>query len=250
MTTDPTHAKYLIVGCSHAGLAAMEAIRMADETGPITILSREDAPVYSPTILPQCDPRGEAARRHPPAGDRRVRAPRGRTRDGGVRDRVDAARRRVLCDSGRVIRYEKLLIATGADATVPAFPGVESVPYLVVRTLEDALRLRERLHTAKSAIVIGAGLIAMHTAENLARAGLKVAVVVRRQVSLFAYFDGAAAGMIERIFAANGIRLATGSAVAEIAPADGGCTVTLESGTRIAGDLLLLAAGVRPRTGF
>jgi phenylglyoxylate dehydrogenase epsilon subunit len=120
----------------------------------------------------------------------------------------------------------------------------------VVRTLDDALKLRESIQNAKSAIVIGAGLIAMHTAENLARAGLEVTMVVRRQVSLFAYFDGAAARMIESIFSMNGVSIVTGSGVAGIASTGKGCEVRLESGQVLSADLLLLATGVRPRVGF
>ncbi|MDF1554154.1 MAG: FAD-dependent oxidoreductase [Deferrisomatales bacterium] len=248
--TDLTQTKYLIVGCSHAGLAATEAIRLADETGSVAIVSRETGPVYSPTILPYVMS-GEKG-----PGDIHLREPvdfeqlRVARLAGAAVKGVDAARRTVLCESGRLIEYEKLLLATGADATVPPFPGIESVPYLVVRTLEDAVQLRERARTAKSAIVIGAGLIAMHAAEKLAEAGLKVTVVVRRPVSLFAYFDATAAGVIEAIFADHGVRLATGSAVAQVAPAGGGCAVTLASGARVTGDLLLLAAGVQPRIGF
>jgi phenylglyoxylate dehydrogenase epsilon subunit len=153
--------------------------------------------------------------------------------------------------SGEKINYEKLLLATGADAAIPAFPGIDSVPYQVVRTLEDALNLRQSFEKAKSAIVIGAGLIAMHTAENLAQSGLQATLIVRRQVSLFAYFDGAAAGMIERIFSDHGVTLATGSGVSKISPdGDGGCRVTLESGKVIAADLLMLATGVRPRISY
>ena len=160
---------------------------------------------------------------------------------------VDPQKKTVTLESGETIQYEKLLLATGADAAVPPFSGIETVPYQVVRTLDDALKLRESIQNAKSAIVIGAALIAMHTAENLAQAGLEVTMVVRRQVSLFAYFDGAAAGMIEKIFSEKGVTIATGSGVANVASAGGGCEVTLQSGKVISADLLVLATGVRPR---
>lgn len=75
-------------------------------------------------------------------------------------------------------------------------------------------------------------------------------MVVRRQVSLFAYFDGAAAGLIETIFAKHGVHIATGSPVANIAPSNGGCVVNLESGEALYGDILLLATGVRPRIAY
>jgi phenylglyoxylate dehydrogenase epsilon subunit len=249
MTTE-SRTRYLIVGCSHAGLSALEAIRMTDEAGPVTILSRENTLPYSPTILPYViagEKTAETIGLRDGAFFARLNA---EFRPGAAVTGVDPAAGIVTCASGQRIAYEKLLLATGADASVPPFPGIESAPYRVVRTLEDALGLRERIQAAASAIVIGAGLIAMHTAENLARAGLKVTVVVRRQVSLFAYFDGDAARMIERIFADHGVELAAGSGIARIEGSNERCTVALESGKRIEADLLVLAAGVRPRIGY
>jgi phenylglyoxylate dehydrogenase epsilon subunit len=245
-----SQVKYLIIGGSHAGLSALEVIRFQDEDGQIAMVSREQSLPYSPTILPyvisgkkQTDTillRDESY-----FADLNVRF-----MPGSTVVAVNPAEATVALQSGETIRYEKLLLATGADAAVPPFPGIDTVSYQVVRTLDDALKLRRSIQNAKSAVVIGAGLIAMHTAENLARAGLEVTMVVRRQVSLFAYFDGDAARMIETIFSKNGVRIATGSGVAGIAPDGDGCEVKLESGEALSADLLLLAAGVRPRAGF
>lgn len=243
-----SHSKYLIVGCSHAGLTAMETIRLQDSEGSLTMVTRENRLPYSPTILPYVIagqvPEKQIFLRDQACFDRLgVRLLKGTAVAG-----VDTAAKTVRLDSGDEIHYEKLLLATGAGAAVPPFPGIESVPYQVVRDLDDAVKLRETMNQAKSAIVIGAGLIAMHSAENLAHAGLKVSMVVRRKVSLFAYFDAAAAGLIEKIFANNGVHIATGSGIAEISRSDdGSCVVSLESGRNLTGDILLLATGVRPR---
>ena len=242
--------KYLIVGCSHAGLSALEAIRLQDEDGAITMVSREPTLPYSPTILPYiiCNEKQTDQiylRDHAFFDDLKVSFMPRSTVTG-----VNAAEKTVTLDSGEKIQYEKLLLASGADAAIPPFPGIDTVSYQVVRTLDDALKLRESIKSAKSAIVIGAGLIAMHTAENLAQAGLAVTMVVRRQVSLFAYFDGEAAHMIENIFSEKGVTIATGSAVARIEAANGGCQITLESDKVLNADLLLLTTGVRPRISY
>ncbi|MGD9080580.1 MAG: FAD/NAD(P)-binding oxidoreductase, partial [Desulfobacterales bacterium] len=161
-----SQAKYLIVGSSHAGLSALEAIRLQDEEGPITIVSREQTLPYSPTILPYVisgKKQVDAISLRDPSyfSDLNVRF----KPDSAV-VAVDPSKAIVTLESGETIQYEKLLLATGADAAVPPFPGIETVPYQVVRTLGDALKLRDSIQDATSAIVIGAGLIAMHTAEN------------------------------------------------------------------------------------
>jgi phenylglyoxylate dehydrogenase epsilon subunit len=249
-TTRISNTQYLIIGSSHAGLAALEAIRLLDENGSITMVTREESLPYSPTILPYVIS-GEMAPEVIHLRDRSYFDQLSvNFRSGSAVTRINLDEKWVKIESGEKINYEKLLLATGADAAIPSFPGIESVPYQVVRTLEDALKVRDSIQTAKSAIVIGAGLIAMHTAENLAQSGLQATLIVRRQVSLFAYFDGAAARMIEHIFGDHGVTLATGSGVSEISPANGGCQVTLESGKVISADLLLLAAGVRPRISY
>ena len=250
-TTQISKTKYLIIGSSHAGLAALEAIRLQDENGTITMVTREDCLPYSPTILPYLIS-GEMAAEDIHLKDRSYFDQLSVTfKSGSAVTGINLDEKWVELASREKINYEKLLLATGADAAIPAFPGIDSVPYQVVRTLEDALNLRQSFEKAKSAIVIGAGLIAMHTAENLAQSGLQATLIVRRQVSLFAYFDGAAARMIERIFGDHGVTLATGSGVSKISPADdGGCQLTLESGKVISADLLLLATGVRPRISY
>ena len=249
-TTRISNTQYLIIGSSHAGIAALEAIRLIDENGSITMVTREESLPYSPTILPYVIS-GEMAPEVIHLRDQSYFDQLSiKFMSGSAVMRINLDEKWVELESGEKINYEKLLLATGADAAIPAFPGIESVPYQVVRTLEDALKLRDSIQTAKSAIVIGAGLIAMHTAENLAQSGLQATLIVRRQVSLFAYFDGAAARMIESIFSDHGVTLATGSGISEISAANGGCQVTLESGKVISADLLLLAAGVRPRISY
>ena len=249
-TTRISNTRYLIIGSSHAGIAALEAIRLQDENGSITMVTREDSLPYSPTILPYVIS-GEMAPEVIHLRDQSYFDQLSiNFRSGLAVTGINLDEKRVELESGEKINYEKLLLATGADAAIPSFPGIESVPYQVVRTLEDALKLRDSIQTAKSAIVIGAGLIAMHTAENLAQSGLQATLIVRRQVSLFAYFDGAAARMIEHIFSDNGVTVASGSGVSEISAANGGCQITLESGKVISADLLLLAAGVRPRISY
>ncbi|MBW2368109.1 MAG: NAD(P)/FAD-dependent oxidoreductase [Deltaproteobacteria bacterium] len=244
-----SQTKYLIIGSSHGGLSALDAIRVHDEEGSITIVSRENTNPYSPTILPYVIAGIKGAEDvdlRDPGYFEKLNAT--FKNDDSV-TRVDPGKKTVKLDTGEDIQYEKLLITTGADASIPPFPGVDQVPYHVVRTLEDTKKLRSHIEKSKSAIVLGAGLIAMHTAETLAHAGLQVTVVVRRQVSLFAYFSGDAAKMIEKVFADNNVRIATGHGVEKMSHADGVSTVTLQSGEDLTADIVVMATGVQPRIG-
>jgi phenylglyoxylate dehydrogenase epsilon subunit len=79
--------------------------------------------------------------------------------------------------SGEKIEYEKMLLATGAAPKRPPVKGLEAVPHHVLRTLEDALNLRSGIRKDGMAVVLGAGLIGLHAAENLAKGGMRVVVV-------------------------------------------------------------------------
>ena len=240
-----SQTKYLIVGSSHAGLAALEAIRMQDEEGSITLLTQEKHLPYSPTILPyvvsglvdaeQAFLRDEEAVNRYGAEFKR---------DAKVVS-VEPKTRTVKLESGESIQSEKLLLATGARPMLPPISGLEDTPYHVLRTLDDAIGLHRAAQKAKSAIVLGAGLIGMHAAENLAKRGRKVTVVEAMPHILPGYFDEQAAGLVQRVFSDNGIKILTGSAVTHAGGSDGGCVVSLESGEEISADLLLVATGVK-----
>ena len=240
-----SQAKYLIAGCSHAGLSALEAIRMQDEEGSITLLTQEKYLPYSPTILPYVvsglvDAK-EAFLRDEEAVNRYGAEFK---RDAKV-VRVEPQTKTVELESGESIQYEKLLLATGARPMLPPISGLEDAPYHVLRTLDDAIGLHRAAQKAKSAIVLGAGLIGMHAAENLAKRGRKVTVVEAMPHILPGYFDEQAAGLVQRVFSDNGIKILTGSAVTHAGGSGGGSTVSLESGEEISADLLMVATGVK-----
>jgi phenylglyoxylate dehydrogenase epsilon subunit len=240
-----SQTKYLIVGSSHAGLSALEAIRVQDEEESITLLTQEKYLPYSPTILPYVvsglvDAKEAFLRDEEGLSHRGIEL----RRDAKVVG-VEPQTRTVKLESGESIEYEKLLLATGAKPLLPPISGLEDAPYHVLRTLDDALGLQGAAQKAKSAIVLGGGLIGMHAAENLAKRGRKVTVVEALPHVLPGYFDEQAAGLIQRVFKENGIEILAGSAVTHAGRSDGGCIVSLESGEDLSADLLMVATGVK-----
>jgi phenylglyoxylate dehydrogenase epsilon subunit len=82
----------------------------------------------------------------------------------------------------------------------------------------------------------------------MANAGLKVTVVEMLPQILPGYFDLQAAGLIQKVFMENGVKILTGSPVTHVTSANGACAVSLENGLDLSAHLLLVATGVRPRT--
>jgi phenylglyoxylate dehydrogenase epsilon subunit len=101
-----------------------------------------------------------------------------------------------------------------------------------------------------SATILGGGLIGMHAAENLAKAGLDVTMVEMLPQILSGYFDKRAASMIQGAFSSNGVRILTGNAVTHVAASNNSYVVSLENGLDLSAHLLLIATGVKPNTDF
>jgi phenylglyoxylate dehydrogenase epsilon subunit len=202
------HTHYLIAGASHAALAAMHTIRMADSEATLAVVGPDDVLPYSPTVLPyvvsgRSDPERIFLRDEAYFAGIRAEYRRGRRLAG-----LDAGGKVAELDDGSAVKFDKLLLATGARPTIPDVPGIEQVSYHVLRTLDDALRLRSGLSTgARHAVVLGAGLIGLHAAENMRRAGARVTVIELQPQVLPGYFDGTAAAMIARAFDSAGVEI-------------------------------------------
>ena len=244
------HAHYLIVGASHAALSALHAIRLHDAEQDVTLLTRDDSLPYSPTVLPyvvsgRSNPGRVFLRDERYFTEHKVNY----LRAAKVKN-VNVAASAVELADGRRIGFDKLLLATGAAPLLPPIPGLAGLKFHVLRTLADALALRAALPQVKRAIVLGGGLIGMHAAENLAKGGVHTSVVEVQPHVLSGYFDAEGSAMIEKVFAANGVRLLTGAQVASVAAAGAGYRAKLADRSELEADLLLVATGVAPVTDF
>lgn len=243
-------SKYLIVGSSHAALEAVTAIRMIDAGGTLTLLTRDAHLPYSPTILPYV----VSGRSQP---DNVLLRDATYFRDNAVTfvpgaevASVDPAQSTVRLDSGDDWGYGRLLIATGAVPSLPKAAGLADVPYHVLRSLDDAVGLRRAMQRAKSALVLGAGLIGMHAAENMAKAGIAVTVIELQPHALSTYFEPKASAIIEHTFAGNGVRMLMGRTLASVERRGDGIAAVLDDSSTLAADLLLVCTGVKPNIGF
>jgi phenylglyoxylate dehydrogenase epsilon subunit len=244
------HTHYLIVGASHAALSALHAIRLHDPEQEVTLLTRDDSLPYSPTVLPyvvsgRSDPGRVFLRDESYFAQHKVNF-----RRGARVQKVNAGESVVELADGSRIAFDKLLLATGAAPMLPPIPGLAGLRFHVLRTLADALALREALPRVRRAVVLGGGLIGMHAAENLAKGEAEVSVVEMQPHVLAGYFDAEAGAMIEKVFAANGVHLFTGARVASFAAQGEGCMAKLSDGAELEADLLLVATGVAPVTDF
>ncbi|MEM3550433.1 MAG: FAD-dependent oxidoreductase [Candidatus Bathyarchaeia archaeon] len=146
------------------------------------------------------------------------------------------------------IPYDSLIIASGASAFTPPIKGREKKGILPLRTIEDGEKIDQAIREgAKTAVVMGAGLIGLETAVALQERGLKVTVVEMLPQVLPAMLDSDIAKTVQETLEQKGIRILTGKPVEEFLGEDH-VTGIVAGGEQIYADLFVSAFGVRANT--
>jgi NAD(P)H-nitrite reductase large subunit len=244
--------RYLIVGNSAGGIGAAEAIREVDRQGSLIIISEEPYPAYSRPLLLEylIGERSLSSMLFRPPEfyeENNITALLGR-RAG----RLNIEQHLAELEDGETIAWEKLLLATGGQPTIPPVTGLHLKGVFTFTTLDAARELGKSLEEAKRAVVIGSGLIGISVTEALMKRGLEVAVVVRTDRILRAILDEEASYLAGAALREAGVKLLTHHNVAEIVgkpsrPREVG-GVVLDDGETVPCDLVVIAVGVTPRT--
>ncbi len=242
--------KYVIIGNGPAAISALEAIREVDRGGPITILSKEPHPAYGRVFLPQvingeCELNDILTR--PRAHYDRIGC---EVRLGQTATTIDRARKLVYTDAGDFLSYDKLLVATGASASVPDIAGVDLEGVSVLRTIDDARNIHKWIKKARRAVVLGAGPVGMHSTQILVRNGIGVSLVVSSRHVLSTIAPSTATRAFERRLSKAGVALYFGRSVKEIRGDGHVREIALDDGEIITCDLVVIGKGVRPNTGL
>ena len=143
-------------------------------------------------------------------------------------------------------RYDSLVLSPGASPIRPNIKGIDNDKVFTLRNIPDTMKIKRYIekNRPKNAVVVGGGYIGVEMAENLAKAGLKVAIVELAD-HLIAPLDFDMAADVHRYIKANGIYLHLNNGVRAI----NGNTVILQNG-EISTDMIILSVGVRPDTAF
>lgn len=147
--------------------------------------------------------------------------------------------------------YDKLVIATGASPFVPQVEGASLPGVFCVRTPDDAVQIRAYVEENKCrrAVVCGAGFIGLEVAENLAALKLEVAIIDAAPQIMPNAFDTEMADYAKRQLKASGMRVLTSVSLKGINGSEHAESVLTDSGV-LPADVVILAIGVRPATGF
>lgn len=236
-----------VVGASLAGLNASEALLESAEVGSVTLLDSElrapyDRPPLSKELLLG---KWEAERcTLPQLDDARL------TRRGGVRvTGLNPGRLALTFADGSAETFGGgIVIATG---TVPrTLPGARIPGVHVLRTLDDALSLRADITGRQSShvVIAGGGFIGTEVAAACSLRGHQVTILEAQSEPFERVLGGMIGAALIAPLLARGVRLVLRAAVASVSGTDRVKAVTLEDGTMIPADIVVLGLGVEPAT--
>jgi len=247
--------RYVIVGAGIAGMTAAQAIVRADPAAELRVLGAESYPYYRRPQL--CEfvagvIEQEALYFRP----LEWYAARGiQVYLGAHVITLDPAEHRLALADGSSVQYDRLLLATGARSFVPPFAGAVKAGVFTLRTLNDALVMRDYAREVPSAAVIGGGLLGLETARALRTAGLEVTVIEFAPHLLPRQLDAEGAEVLQSLLEAQGLRILTGAVTEAILGAERAMGVQLKAcpersrrnGRVVDGELVLISTGIRSR---
>ncbi|MFF2852850.1 NAD(P)/FAD-dependent oxidoreductase [Streptomyces sp. NPDC058001] len=243
--------RVVIVGASASGLATAEALRRKGYGGRITVLGDEphapyDRPPLSKQILSGAWEPSRAALRT----EEVLSALDAEFVLGDPAVALDPAGRTVRTESGRVLRADSVVIATGVRARVLPVPDNLSGVH-VLRTLDHALTLREDLLGCSRLVVVGEGVLGCEIAATARTLGVEVTLAGPLAAPMALQVGPLVSGLLAELHRERGVRLRLGEGVVGLVGEDGGRRVTgvrLGTGEVLPADVVVVAIGATPAT--
>jgi NADPH-dependent 2,4-dienoyl-CoA reductase/sulfur reductase-like enzyme/nitrite reductase/ring-hydroxylating ferredoxin subunit len=238
-------ARIVIIGGGAAGFAAAQRLRQLGHEGSLVMLSADESGPYDRPNLSKDYLAGTApAAWIPLKGDDFYEGLGIELHTGTEVTGIDAGKRELTTKDGRRFGYDALLVATGAEPRALPIPGLDHPNVHVLRTLSDARAIIKACEDKDSVAFIGAGFIGLEAAGALRQRGLAVHVVAPEAVPMERVLGADLGRFLAGLHAAAGVQFHLG---AKIEGYDGEAIV-LGDGTRVPAQVVIVGAGVAPRT--
>ena len=241
-------SKYLIIGNGIASIGVIEGIRSVDKKGSITVIAKEKHMTYARPLIS-----------YYLEGKTNLQKMKYRTKSFYTKNnvevlldsevtKIDRKSKKVTFKSGskRGSRsFEQICICTGSTPFVPPFKGLDTVENRhCFMTLDDTLGLEKAIDKNSRVLIVGAGLIGLKCAEGLANRVKSITVCDLADRVLSSILDTVPARMMQKVLEEQGIKFMLSNSVAEF----NGNTATMNDGSTVDFDVLVLAVGVKANT--
>jgi apoptosis-inducing factor 3 len=238
-------ATIVIVGAGAAGNAAAEMLRRRNYGGRVVLIGAESDRPYDRPNLSKDYLAGTAQEEWIPLRPPEFYAERDiELLPGTPVAGFDPDARRVRLEDGRMLGYDRLLLATGAEP-VRLDPDIHALPHVyTLRSLADCRAIIAAAGTARRAVIVGSSFIGLEVAASLRKRGLAVAVVSRDSVPFERTLGSEVGRFLQSVHEANGASFHLAQNVRTVS----GSAVSLQDGTVIPAEMVVVGIGVRPAT--
>jgi nitrite reductase (NADH) large subunit len=238
--------RYLIIGDGVAGARAAVKIGEADQKGEIQIFTEEAYPFYYRVRFPELVA-GEVAIQDITIHTKEWYQSRGISLHLEERiTEVHPEKKEVISQKGITYAYDLLLMATGGNAFVPPIKGAERRGVFTLRTMKDAIEMKEFSRGVNQTILIGGGLVGLETGGALLRRGVKVAVIEHNPRILPRQMDTEGAQILQRKMEGMGFSFFLNADSEEIFGKERVEGLRLKDERVVEGQMVIVSAGVRP----
>lgn len=242
--------RYVILGMGAAGIAAAEAIRSQDKQGEIICVSAEKEGYYSRPGLAYYLNKELAVKSLFPFTQRDLQ-------NRGIRQlhmtatQLDTEKKEVIFHGGKRLRYDRVLLALGAEAVQPKLEGVDLDGVVYLDSYAQTQLMARKARWQKRAVVVGGGITALEIVEGLMARGVKVDFFIRGERYWNRVLDVIESKIIQRRLREEGVRVHLNTQLARVLGRSGKVVgVETQDGRRISTKMVAFAIGVRPRLGL
>ena len=242
---------FVIVGAGLAGAKAAETLRNQGFDGRIVLIGDETARPYERPPLSKDYLRGEKGFEAAAVHEEGYCDAHGiELFTSTLAESIDPKTSEVVLSTGKRLSYDRLLLATGAAPRRLAIPGAELAGVHYLRRLEDADRLRQALRGKPRIVVIGSGWIGLEVAASARQLGAEVVLVGRAPLPLSRILGPEIGAVYRDLHAEHGVTQRFGVSPESFRGSSTVEEVRLSDGTTEHADLVVVGAGVTPRTGL
>lgn len=247
--------KVVVVGCTHAGTAAVKNILAAHPEAEVTVFERNDnisflscgialyvgGVVKDPAGLFYSNPEELASLGATVNMEHDV-------------TNVDTESKKVTAKDlktgeEKIVDYDKLVMTTGSWPIIPPIPGIDSKNVLLCKNYNQANKIIEEAKSAKRVVVVGGGYIGIELVEAFAESGKDVTLIDGLPRILNKYLDQPFTDLLEKELEDHGVKLALGENVSEfVADENGAVKQVVTPSAQFDADMVILCVGFRPNT--
>lgn len=239
---------YLIIGGGVGGESACEGVRKHDKRGSLTLIGAEVSHPYQRWMLSKEFLREKTlnTKKLPLQDPQWYEGHKIEARFGTTVTQLNIERRLAVLGNGETIEFNKACLAMGSRPLRPPVAGISLGNVIYLRTVRDALALREMASLEKTVVVVGGGLLACEAAASLRTMKLKVSLMHRNTSLLNRYVDPDTSAWLTDYFGKHGITMLMSESLNGFEGKTVLRNIQTKSGNRVPAGLAVVACGAEP----